>query len=271
MSSATATAQRPLPTTPSPAAAPTAAPAAPGAASGTPRSISGSARGAVNMSTFGQVKTAGSAAYNLYKLPGAVRTASRDVRAAFRNPTADNVNRAVVSGTGAAKTVLNATKDTLTVAGQVQNYRVARNAASAALRAASPAVSETAARAASRAAASAAVRGASRQVARAAVRQVAPRAAQVAATAARAALRGGGSAVARAAGRFAPGANIAIAALDTASAVSTLRDRNASTGRKVCSVITAAGSIAAATNIPIVSQAGAVISTVSSFIGGLFR
>jgi hypothetical protein len=265
MSSTTATAQRPLPTTPSPAA-----PASSATPTAAPRSISSGAR-ATNLSTFGQLKSAGGAAYNLYALPGAVSRANRDIRAAFRNPTADNVNRAVVSGTGAAKTALNATKDTLTIAGQVQNYRMARNAASAALRAASPAVSETAARAASRAAASAAVRGASRQVTRAAVRSVAPRAAQVAATAARAALRSGGSAVARAAGRFAPGANIAIAALDTASAVATLRDRNASTGRKVCSVITAVGSIAAATNIPIVSQAGAVISTVSSFIGGLFR
>jgi hypothetical protein len=30
------------------------------------------------------------------------------------------------------------------------------------------------------------------------------------------------------------------------------------------------GSVAAATNIPVVSQVGAAVSTVSSFVGGLF-
>ena len=76
--------------------------------------------------------------------------------------------------------------------------------------------------------------------------------------------------LAKTAGRFAPGANIAIAAADTAKAVSTLRDPEASTGKKVTAGITALGSIAAATNIPVVSQAGAAVSAVSDFVGGFF-
>ncbi|MBZ4419967.1 hypothetical protein [Myxococcus sp. RHSTA-1-4] len=71
-------------------------------------------------------------------------------------------------------------------------------------------------------------------------------------------------------GRFAPGVNVAIAALDVANAGATLMDKNASTGKKVTSVITAVGSIAAATNIPIVSQVGAAVSTVSSIVGAFF-
>lgn len=75
---------------------------------------------------------------------------------------------------------------------------------------------------------------------------------------------------AKAAGRFVPGLNIGIAALDTAAAAATLADPKAGAGKKVTSVITAAGSIVAATNIPIVSQVGAAVSTVSSFIGSFF-
>jgi hypothetical protein len=70
----------------------------------------------------------------------------------------------------------------------------------------------------------------------------------------------------KAVGRFVPGANVALAAYDTYQAVKSWTDPNASTGRKVGDTITAAGSILAATNIPIVSQAGAVVSTVSSFL-----
>jgi len=75
---------------------------------------------------------------------------------------------------------------------------------------------------------------------------------------------------AKALGRFAPGVNVAIAAVDVANAGATLMDKNASTGKKVTSVITAVGSIAAATNIPIVSQVGAAVSTVSSIVGAFF-
>ncbi|HYI01310.1 hypothetical protein [Hyalangium sp.] len=78
--------------------------------------------------------------------------------------------------------------------------------------------------------------------------------------------KGAGTA-ARLAGRFAPGLNIAMAGVDTAIAARTLSDPKASIASKVTSSITAAGSIAAATNIPIVSQVGAGISAVSSVTG----
>jgi hypothetical protein len=78
--------------------------------------------------------------------------------------------------------------------------------------------------------------------------------------------KGAGTA-ARLAGRFAPGLNIAMAGVDTAIAARTLSDPKASIASKVTSSITAAGSIAAATNIPIVSQVGAAVSAVSSVTG----
>ena len=76
---------------------------------------------------------------------------------------------------------------------------------------------------------------------------------------------------AKALGRFAPGVNVAIAAIDVANAGATLMDKNAGVGKKVTSVITAVGSIAAATNIPVVSQIGAAVSTVSSIVGSFFK
>ncbi|KFE64715.1 hypothetical protein [Hyalangium minutum] len=72
---------------------------------------------------------------------------------------------------------------------------------------------------------------------------------------------------AKVAGRFAPGLNIGIAALDAGIAARTWADPKSSTAAKVTSTITAAGSAAAATNIPIVSQIGAGISAVSSITG----
>lgn len=72
---------------------------------------------------------------------------------------------------------------------------------------------------------------------------------------------------AKIAGRFAPGLNIAMAGVDTAIAARTLSDPKSSVASKVTSSITAAGSIAAATNIPIVSQVGAGVSALSSITG----
>jgi hypothetical protein len=78
--------------------------------------------------------------------------------------------------------------------------------------------------------------------------------------------KGAGTA-AKIAGRFAPGLNIGIAALDAGIAARTWADPKSSTAAKVTSTITAAGSAAAATNIPIVSQIGAGISAASSITG----
>jgi hypothetical protein len=74
-------------------------------------------------------------------------------------------------------------------------------------------------------------------------------------------------AAARGGARFVPGLNIAVAGADTAAAISTWRDPKANMTKKVTSTITAAGSWAAATNIPIVSQGGAVVSSVASIVG----
>jgi hypothetical protein len=93
-----------------------------------------------------------------------------------------------------------------------------------------------------------------------------------------------GRAVLKGAARFVPYANIAIAAADTTMAVKTVSDwkaGKASTGKMVCSVITAAASdtAAAVESIPVVGQtvgavvgtAAAVVASVSSFIGGFFK
>jgi hypothetical protein len=78
--------------------------------------------------------------------------------------------------------------------------------------------------------------------------------------------RGPATLATRTGGRFVPGLNAGIAAADTATAIATLSS-NASGWKKTTSVITAVGSIAAATNIPGISQGGAVLSTLSSLAG----
>lgn len=70
--------------------------------------------------------------------------------------------------------------------------------------------------------------------------------------------------------RFAPGLNIALAGLDSAMMYSTLKDPKASNTRKVASVVTMLGAWVSATNVPLVSQAGALVSMVSAFVGAFF-
>jgi len=218
----------------------------------------------------GGVSTAASVA----QLPGAAYLAFRDVRDAFRAPSGESANRAAGSVAGLASTGLNAAKGGLDLAGNVTNYRAAADAARAAFTQAAPEASAAAANRVATAAASEGVLGGSRQVMRNAAARAAGEgledAGRLGANAARTALRDGGTAAARAAGRFAPGLNVAIAVADTAAAASTLADPNASVGRRVTSSVTALGSVAAATNIPLVSQAGAVVSTASSFVGAFF-
>jgi hypothetical protein len=90
--------------------------------------------------------------------------------------------------------------------------------------------------------------------------------AETATKAAGAAAKGAGTA-AKLAGRFAPGVNVGIAALDVGIAIKTITDPKASIASKVTSGITALGSVAAATNIPIVSQVGAAVSIASTAVG----
>ena len=62
-----------------------------------------------------------------------------------------------------------------------------------------------------------------------------------------------------------------IAALDVGIAVKTITDPKASIAAKVTSGITALGSVAAATNIPIVSQVGAAVSLASTAVGAVIE
>lgn len=66
--------------------------------------------------------------------------------------------------------------------------------------------------------------------------------------------------------RFAPGVNVALAAYDVYHAGQVWSDPKASGWQKGMATVTAIGSIAAATNIPIVSQVGAGISLASSVL-----
>lgn len=236
-------------------------------------------------------------------------TAFSDIRNAVRTGSRDDITKAVRSSLDATKAGLNVASGGLQgskVAGGLLHAKVvagklgAEKAALDAFKRVAPKVSETVAKAAAGSAVKQVFEGAASKVARRAVTEAATDAARavggslakgVAGSASRAAakatlkaagkeaaevaLKAGAKAAAgtaaKAAGRFAPGLNVAIAAVDTAQAVATLADKNASTGKKVTSVITAVGSIAAATNIPIVSQVGAAVSTVSSIVGAFFK
>ncbi|MCP3139115.1 hypothetical protein [Pyxidicoccus xibeiensis] len=220
-------------------------------------------------------------AASVSQLPGAGYLTFRDTRDFFRNPSGVIANKASGAVASPTSTGPGVAKGILEPAGNVSAYRAAANAARTALAQVAPDVANAArtaitqaapdaARAvASRVATSAAreaLEGGSREMARAAGEGL-EAAGRLGANAARAAVHGDGTAVARAASRFAPGLNMAIAVADTSAAASTIADPSAAAGRKVTAGITALGSIAAGTHVPVVSQVGAAASTVSGFIG----
>ncbi|MCA9567722.1 MAG: hypothetical protein KC656_07760 [Myxococcales bacterium] len=85
---------------------------------------------------------------------------------------------------------------------------------------------------------------------------------------AKVAAKAGGKAIGKAAARFAPGVNVAMAAIDTVAAGKDIADAwngKGSVGKAAVSGVRALGSIAAATNIPVVSQVGAGISAIADF------
>lgn len=204
---------------------------------------------------------------------------------------------AMAEGTDAARDILESGQTALNTAVSGQKIVKSYKAASAAFAEAVPGATPAVRRAAAAAATKAAFKGTTEAVAERFVKKaVVATAAKQAATATvsagvrtlaretlkeggelaakagmRAAAKAGATTLAKAAGRFAPGVNIAIAALDTANFAATMADPKASTGAKITSGITAAGSILAATNIPVVSQIGAGISLVSSFVGSWFK
>jgi hypothetical protein len=86
-------------------------------------------------------------------------------------------------------------------------------------------------------------------------------------TTVRAAERFGTKGLAKTASRFVVGANVALAGLDVATAVNTQRDSRKTHLQKAAAWITAGGSVASATNVPVVSQVGAGASLISDAVG----
>ena len=233
------------------------------------------------------------------KAPGEIGTASQSIRNAVRTGSQEDVSRAVQDGAKAAKTTLGAAKDTFTTAQSAHKLATTYRAASDAFKAAAPNASPALARAAGRAAAKSvyegAARGAVKEAVEAGVKKALPGAAasvaratgeasrtaarsvlktagrEAAEAAVKAGVKAGAGTLAKAGGRFVPGVNIALAALDTANAAATWADPKAGLGKKIGNSVTALGSIAAATNIPVVSQVGAGVSAVSGFVTSFFK
>ncbi len=234
-------------------------------------------------------------------LPSGVRQARESLREALRTGERSDVAKAFGDISGAGSSAAQLAKNSLGTYGvaarQVAKHQ-ARKAATEAFKQVAPKASQEVVKAASRQAAQEALNQTKAKLAQRAVTGAAVETAKSTSTLARGAgattrtaakevLKQGGTSAAKAAttaaaksaaksgakaaGRFVPGVNVAIAALDSAQAAATLADPKASTAKKVTSVITAAGSIAAATNIPGVSQAGAVVSAVSSFVGSFWK
>lgn len=236
-----------------------------------------------------------------WALPGGIENARQDIENARQTGDAGDIARAVATTSSTASTGGLLVKSGMRVVESgagAYGRSVGRRAAEEAFRQAAPNASADVIRAASRQAGRDAMGDVGAKLARRGAASAALDTAKATGTIARGAgvggraaaktiLREGGGAAARAAGsavartgaktvargagRFVPGVNIAIAALDTAEATATLADPNAGVGKKITSVITAAGSVASATNIPVVSQVGAAVSTVSSFVGAFFK
>lgn len=214
----------------------------------------------------------GGGAMNAVQLPTALGSMVSDWRKAARGE--GTTTKAVGSTASFGSLATNVVKGGVETVQQFRAFREMKQGTLDAIRAHAPGADPKAANQAARAAANRYL-GKSGKVTQAALNHTIKGAGDdaiknAAKPIAKAALSSGATAAAKAGGRFVPGANVAIAAMDGVAMASTLADKNATMGKKVCSVITFAGSAAAATNIPIVSQAGAVVSTVSSVVGGLF-
>lgn len=233
-------------------------------------------------------------------LPGSVTTAREAIGRALETGERSDVAHASASTTSAASTGTRLVKhslETYSLGAKTAGTHLAKKAATQAFKQAAPNASKAVLSAATKAAGKAAMGDLAAKAARRGTTAAATSAAKAGSTlahgagavgrsaakkvlqeggeaaakaAAKAVAKGGLKTAAKTAGRFVPGLNIGIAALDTATAAATLADPKASTGKKVTSVITAAGSIVAATNIPVVSTIGAAVSTVSSFVGSFF-
>lgn len=104
----------------------------------------------------------------------------------------------------------------------------------------------------------------------AATRESLMRAGHVAAEAALdAGAKAAGTRTAMSLARFIPGLNVGLAVLDTAQAYATLKDANASLGKKSAHVVMALAAWVTATNVPGVSQVGGLVSMAAAFTGAL--
>lgn len=212
------------------------------------------------------------------QLPGAAATAFRDVRNAFQNATAETVTRATGSTASLVSTASSAAKGIIETGNLISNFRGIRDAAARTVLERAPDAARGLVNRVAGETAQQVLDGASRQVTRAAAARVAGEGLEVTARAGATAAREAAPHVlaataGRAASRFVPGLNVAIAAADTVafgSEVANAIRGDVNPGKLVTSGITALGSIAAATNIPVVSQVGAAVSTVSSLIGSFF-
>jgi len=179
------------------------------------------------------------------KAPGAIR----DIRQAIKTRSSEDIGKALTS----AKETLSSVKD---IAEAAPKARQALRILGKVSQRVAPKVSARVASAASKVAAKAGGK---------VLTKVAQRVAGTAIA------KSGAKVLGKVGGRFAPGVNVAIAAVDTAAFVKTMRDPKASTASKITSGVTALGSIAAATNIPIVSQVGAGVSLVSDIVGSFWK
>lgn len=230
---------------------------------------------------LGRAASQGKAGLGILGVPSAALRAAHDVKRALSTGNSGDVAQAAESVGGAATTAAQAATDGAKAASTAVQYSASKRAAKAAIQAADPSVTRAAASAASKAIAEKvtekAAAGASNRVisraATAAGNEVVSNPAVMRA-AGRAAAKSAGNAtvksLGKAAARFAPGVNVAIAAYDAGVMAKDLADPKASTTRKVASVITAVGSGAAATNIPVVSQIGAGVALVSGMVREFF-
>ena len=230
---------------------------------------------------LGRAASQGKAGLGLLGIPSSALRAAHDVNRAVSTGNSSDIANAAESVGGAATTAAQAATDGAAAASKAVQYSASKKAAAAAIRAADPSVTKAAASAASKAIAEtvaekAAAGASSRVISRAASAagsEVVSNPAVMRAAGAAAAKTAGNATVktlGRAAARFAPGVNVAIATYDTAVMAKDLADPNASMTRKIASVVTAAGSGAAATNIPVVSQVGAGVALVSGMVREFF-
>ncbi len=220
--------------------------------------------------------TALSGAAGLAMLPGQAHTAFKDLRAAVRSGTKKDWGKAGDSSLTLGRTTLMTAKQGLETADRIHTYRSTSRAVRMGFLSGAPGA-DGLAKKLGRDAGRAAVKGplergalwrrTNQRLLKAG--ETGLHAAQKGAVNAglEAAERAASSPAAKVLGRFAPGVNVAMAAHDTYRAVQDLRDPKKSVGKKITSGVTALGSIASATNIPVVSQVGAAVSTASWLVG----